>query len=40
MILKFLIDSGQIIGFMNDNGHNETIYQKRIYKLKEVIEIV
>jgi hypothetical protein len=25
-VLKWLIASGQIVGFMNDNGHNSTIY--------------
>lgn len=39
-VLKWLMDSGQIVGFMNDNGHNTTIYENRIYKLKEIVDAV
>ncbi len=33
-IIKYLLTAGQLVGFMNDEGHNTTIYQNRIYKLK------
>jgi hypothetical protein len=34
------MEAGQIIAFMNTNGHNNSIYQNRLYKLKEVITAV
>lgn len=40
IIMKWLIQSQQLVGFMNTNGHNSTIYQNRLYQLKEVIDTV
>ena len=40
IVLKWLIDSKQLVGFMNIDDHNTNIYQNRLYKLKEIIDTV